>query len=46
MNVSDTTKTKINLQIMIMEQMQKYRKSMTGAAASIMEAEEYKEMFP
>jgi hypothetical protein len=29
-----------------MEQMQKYRKSMTGAAASIMEAEEYKEMFP
>jgi hypothetical protein len=46
MAVSEATKTKINIEVGILELMQNYRRSMTGAAASILESKEYDRIFP
>jgi hypothetical protein len=45
-NIPESTKTKISLEVRVLELMQEYRRSMTGAAASILESEEYKKIFP
>lgn len=44
--IQPETKARLQMEQKILASMQKYRRAMTGAAASVLESEEYKQLFP